>query len=184
MSPSTIALSQQILARLMPPARAEALVGDLLEECRLRLQAGSHVSVAGWYWRQLASSVSALLWASVRRGAWLITVVTAVAGYIAAGGIQFALQSALSPITTSKSVREVVLLLTFAAAVAACGYVAASIRPGAARLLAFLVFAAQCAMPAVGMRAPFWYEWFLFVLGPVAALAGAALSGRLRRVRL
>lgn len=184
MSPSTIALSQQILARLMPPAHAEALLGDLLEERRLRLQAGSHVSVAGWYWRQLASSVSALLWASVRRGAWLITVVIAVASYIAAAGIQFVLQYALSPMTTSKSVREVVALLTFAAAVAACGYVAASIRLGAARLLAFLVFASTCAMLAINMRAPFWYEGSLLVLGPVATIAGAALSGRLRRVRL
>jgi len=91
MSPSTLALSQRILERLMPPAQAEALLGDLLEERRLRLQAGSEVSVAGWYWRQLASSVPALLWASVRRGAWLITVVTAVASFIAAIGIQMLL---------------------------------------------------------------------------------------------
>ena len=41
MSPLTLALSQRILARLMPPAQAEALLGDLLEERRLRLQAGS-----------------------------------------------------------------------------------------------------------------------------------------------
>jgi hypothetical protein len=184
MSPSTIALSQRVFARLMPPAHAEALLGDLLEERRLRLQAGSQVSVAGWYWRQLASSMPALLWASVRRGAWLITVVTAVASYIAAGGIRFVLMYALSPMTTSMSVREVVALLTFAAALAACGYVAASIRLGAARLLAFLVFAATCAMLAMSTRAPFWYEWSLLVLGPVAAIAGAALSGRLRRVRL
>jgi len=184
MSPSTIALSQRILARLMPPAHAEALLGDLLEECRLRLQAGSHVSVAGWYWRQLASSVSALLWASVRRGAWLITVVTAVASYIAAAGIQFVLLYALSPMTTSMSVREVVALLTFAAALAACGYVAASIRLGAARLLAFLVFASTFVMLAMGTRAPFWYQWLLLVVGPAAAIAGAALSGRLRRARL
>jgi len=183
MSPSTLALSQRILARLMPPAQAEALLGDLLEERRLRLQAGSHVSVAGWYWRQLASSVPALLWASVRRGAWLITVVTAVASYVAANGIQFVLWSALSPMT-SKSGPTVVGLFSFAAALAACGYVAASIRLGAARLLAFLVFAATCAMLAISTRAPFWYEWSLLVLGPVAAIAGAALSGRLRRVRL
>jgi hypothetical protein len=184
MSPSTIALWQQILARLMPPDHAEALLGDLLEERRLRLQAGSQVGVAGWYWRQLASSVPALLWASVRRGAWLITVVTAVSSYIAAGGIQLVLQSALSPMTTSKSVRAVVVLLSFAAALAACGFVAASIRLGAARLLAFLVFASTCAMLAISTRAPLWYEGSLLVLGPVAAIAGAALSRRLRRVRL
>ena len=184
MSPSTIALSQRILSRLMPPAQAEALLGDLIEERRLRLKAGSHVSVAGWYWRQLASSVPTLLWASVRRGAWLITVVTAVAGYVAAVGIQFVLESALLPMTTSKSVRAVVGLLSFAAALAACGYVAASIRLGAARLLAFLVFATTCAMLAISTPASLWYEGSLLVLGPVATIAGAALSGRLRRVRL
>jgi hypothetical protein len=183
MSPSTLALSQRILARLMPPAQAEALVGDLLEERRLRLQAGSQVSVAGWYWRQLASSVSALLWASVRRGAWLITVVTAVASYVAAVGIQFVLWSALSPMT-SKSGPTVVGLFSFAAALAACGYVAASIRLGAARLLAFLVFATTCAMLAISTPASLWYEGSLLVLGPVATIGGAALSGRLRRVRL
>jgi len=183
MSPSTIALSQRILAWLMPPAHAEALLGDLLEERRLRLQAGSQVSVGGWYWRQLASSVPALLWASVRRGAWLITVVTAVASYVAANGIQFVLWSALSPMT-SKSGPTVVGLFSFAAALAACGYVAASIRLGAARLLAFLVFATTCAMLAISTPASLWYEGSLLVLGPVATIAGAALSGRLRRVRL
>ena len=185
MSPSTLALSQRILERLMPPAQAEALLGDLLEERRLRLQAGSQVSVAGWYWRQLASSVPALLWASVRRGAWLITVVTAVGSYIAAVGIQFVLQYALSPMTMSKSMQAVVVLLSFAAALAACGYVAASIRLGAARLLAFLVFATTCWMLVNSTgRASLWYEGSLLVLGPLAAIAGAALSGRLRRVQL
>jgi hypothetical protein len=183
MSPLTLALSQRILARLMPPAQAEALLGDLLEERRLRLQAGSQASVAGWYWRQLASSVPVLLWASVRRGAWLITVVTAVGSYIAAGGIQLVLQS-LFPMTTSKSMQRVIVLLSFAAALAACGYVAASIRLGAARLLAFLAFAAPCAMLAISTRAPLWYEGSLLVLAPLATIAGATLSGRLRRVRL
>jgi hypothetical protein len=180
MSLSTLAASQWILARLMPPAQAEALIGDLLEERRLRLQAGSHVSVAGWYWRQLASSVPVLLWASMRRGAWLVSVVTAVASFIAAVGIMLVLQSALWPMTTSSFAHDVIMVLSFAAAAATCGCVAASIRLGAARLLAFLVFAAQCAMPAIAMRAPFWYEWLLLVLGPAAAIAG----GRLRRVRL
>ena len=86
--------------------------------------------------------------------------------------------------TTSKSVRAVVVILSFAAALAACGYVAASIRLGAARLLAFLVFAATCAMLAISTRAPLWYEGSLLVLGPVATIAGATLSGWRRRVWL
>jgi hypothetical protein len=180
MSPLTLALSQRILAGLMPPAQAEALLGDLLEEGRLRLQAGSQVSIAGWYWRQLASSVPVLLWASLRRGAWFITVITAVASYIAAVGILFVIQYALLPMTMSKSVRMVGVLLTFAAALAACGYVAAAIRLGAARLLAFLVFAIHCAMLAIS-TGPLWYEGSLLVLGPLATIAGTALSGRSRR---
>jgi hypothetical protein len=173
-----------MLARLMPPAQAEALIGDLLEERRLRLQAGSHVSVARWYWRQLASSAPALLWASMRRGAWLVSVVTAVASLIAAFCIMLVLQSALWPMTTSSVVHDVMMVLSFAAAVAACGYVAASIRPGAARLLAFLVFAAVCAEIATSQGGALWYKGLFLVLGPLATIAGAALSGRLRRVRL
>ena len=184
MSLSTLALSQWILARLMPPAQAEALIGDLLEERRLRLQAGSHV--AGWYSRQLASSVSVLLWASMRRGAWLVTVVTAVASFIAAFGIMRVLMLlfALWPMTTSSVAHDVIMLLSFAAAVAACGYVAASIRHGAARMLAFFVFAAVCAEIATSQGAPLWYMGSFLVLGPLAAIAGATLSGWLRRVRL
>src|SRR5436305_609304 len=51
MSPSMIALSQRILAQFMPPAHAEALLGDLLEECRLRAE--SPASATRWYWTQL-----------------------------------------------------------------------------------------------------------------------------------
>jgi hypothetical protein len=184
MSLSTLAASQWILSRLTPPAQAEALIGDLLEERRLRLQAGSHGSVAGWYWRQLASSVPVLLWASMRRGAWLVSVVTAVASLIAAFCIMLVLQSALWPMTTSSVVHDVMMVLSFAAAVAACGYVAASIRLGAARLLAFLVFAAVCAEIATSQGGALWYKGLFLVLGPLATIAGAALSGRLRRVRL
>jgi hypothetical protein len=121
------------------------------------------------------------------RGAWIVTVVTAVASFIAAIGIQLVLGvllSALWSMTTSSVARDVIMLLSFAAAVALCGYVAASIRLGAARLLAFLVFGATCAMLAISTRAPLWYEGSLLVLGPVATIAGAALSGRLRRVWL
>jgi hypothetical protein len=184
MSLSTLAASQWILARLMPPAQAEALIGDLLQERRLRLQAGSHVSVAGWYWRQLASSVPVLLWASMRRGAWLVSLVTAVASFIAAFGIMRVLQSALWPMTTSSAVHDVIMVLSFAAAVAACGCAAASVRLGAARLLAFLMFAAVCAEIATTQGGALWYKGLFLVLGPLATIAGAALSGRLRRVRL
>jgi hypothetical protein len=121
----------------------------------------------------------------MRRGAWLVSVVTAVASLIAAVLIMRVLQSALWPMTTSSVAHDVITLLSLVAVLAACGYVAASIRLAAARLLAFLVFAAICAMMASGGEgAPLWYKGSLLVLGPVAAISGADLSGRRRRVRL
>src|SRR6185295_16903941 len=57
MSPSTLLRAQWLLTWLMPSAYAEALLGDLLEERRLRLDAGSPAGVARWYWIQLASSL-------------------------------------------------------------------------------------------------------------------------------
>jgi hypothetical protein len=185
-TPSTIVLSQRILTWLTSPAHAEALLGDLLEECRLRQQAGSPASISRWYWMQLASSIPFLLWATLRRRSSLITLVTAVASYLAAGGVQFALQfalkTALSPVTTSMFVGTVIVLLCGVAAMTAAGYVAALIRPGAARLLAFLVFVATCVMMALNRGSvSLWYQGSFLVLGSLAPIAGAAFSGRWRR---
>jgi len=101
MSPSTLVRVQWVLEWFMPSGRAEALLGDLLEERRLRLHVGSPVSVARWYWKQLASSLPVLLWASLHRRSSYLTLVIAVASYFAAGGVAFVLRAALSPVTTS-----------------------------------------------------------------------------------
>ena len=182
MTPSTIVLSQRILTWLTSPAHAEALLGDLLEECRLRQQAGSPASISRWYWMQLASSIPFLLWATLRRRSSFITLVTAVASYLAAGGVQFALKTALSPMTTSMFVGTVIVLLCGVVAMIAAGYVAALIRPGAARLLAFLVFVSTCVMMALNPGSvSLWYQGSFLVLGSLAPIAGAAFSGRWRR---
>ena len=101
MSHSALVRVQAVLARLLPPAHAEALLGDLLEERRLRLRVGSPASVACWYWRQLASSLPVLLWSSFRRRSWFLTLVVAIGGYIAAAAVTSVLRVALSPMTTS-----------------------------------------------------------------------------------
>ena len=180
MSPSTLVRVQWILAWLMPSARAEALLGDLLEERRLRLHVGSPAGVARWYWMQLASSLPVLLWASLHRRSSFLTLVIAVASYLAAGGAAFVLRAALSPMTTSTFVRTVVdVLLCGVIAMTAAGYVAALIRPGAAPLLAVLVLVATSLMMAFDPDSvPLWYEGSFLVLGSLAPIAGAALSRR------
>jgi hypothetical protein len=183
MNPSTLVRMQWILAWLMPSAYAEALLGDLLEESRLRLQAGSPASVARWYWMQLVWSMPVLLWASLQRHFSIFTLVTAIASYFIAAGVLFLLM-ALSPMTTSMFLRAVIVLLCGFVAMAAGGFVAALIRPGAARLLAVLVFVTTSVMTAFNTdNVSFWYDGSFVVLGSLAPIAGAALSGRWRRVR-
>lgn len=183
MSPSTLARVQWVIAWLMPSDRAEALLGDLLEERRLRLHTGSRASVARWYWMQLASSLPVLLWSPLLRRSSFLTLVIAVASYLAAGGVTFVLRAALSPMMTSPFVRSVIdVLLCGVIAMTAAGYVAALIRPGAAPLLAVLVFVAAPLMMALDPAGvPLWYEGTFLVLGSLAPIAGAALSKRWRR---
>ena len=183
MSPSTLVRVQWILTWLMPSAYAEALLGDLLEERRLRLHVSSPTSVARWYWMQLASSLPVLLWASLYRRSSLLTLVIAVASYLAAGAVAFVLRAALSPMTTSTFARTVIdVLLCGVIAMTAAGYVAALIRPNAAPLLAVLVLVAASLMMAFDPDSvPLWYEGSFLVLGSLAPIAGAALSRRWRQ---
>jgi len=185
MSPSTVVRVQWILTWLLPSAHAEALLGDLLEERRLRLQlhVSSPASVARWHWMQLALSLPVLLWASFYRRSSFLTLGTAVVSYLAAGGVVFVLRAALLPMTTSTFARTVIdVLLCGVLAMTAAGYVAASIRPGAAPLLAVLVLVAMSMMMAFDLAGvPLWYEGSFLVIGSLAPIAGAALSRRWRK---
>ena len=183
MSPSTLVRVQWVLEWFMPSGRAEALLGDLLEERRLRLHVGSPVSVARWYWKQLASSLPVLLWASLHRRSSYLTLVIAVASYFAAGGVAFVLRAALSPVTTSTFMSIFVdMLLCGVIAMTAAVYVAALIRPGVAPLLAVLVFVGASLMMAFNSNSvPLWHEGSFLVFGSLAPIAGAALSRRWRK---
>jgi hypothetical protein len=175
-SPATLMRSQRMLARLMPDAHAEALVGDLIEEYQLRLHLTPDTA-ASWYWRQFAASIPSLIWASARRGAWLTTVAAAVVSYIAVGALEFALTAVVTAMPASAFVRTLLTLLAGVAALIAGGYLAASIRLEAARLLALLVLVATCVMMAtIPGSAPLWYQRAFLVLGPLSPIAGAALS--------
>jgi hypothetical protein len=113
----------------------------------------------------------------------LLTLVIAVASYLAAGAVAFVLRAALSPMTTSTFVRTVIdVLLCGVIAMTAAGYVAALIRPNAAPLLAVLVLVAAPLMMAFDPDSvPLWYEGSFLVLGSLAPIAGAALSRRWRK---
>jgi peptidoglycan/LPS O-acetylase OafA/YrhL len=179
-SPATLLRSQRILARLMPDAQAEALVGDLIEEYQLRLHAAPGTA-ARWYWKQFAVSLPSLLWASARRGAWLTTAAAAVVCFIAAGVLEFVFTAAVMAIPASMFVQTFLSLLAGVVALVAGGYVAASIRPEAARLLALLVLVVTCVLMATFPGSgPLWYQRAFLVFGPLSPIAGAALSAARR----
>ena len=174
MSPATAARVQRVLTWLMPSGYAEALLGDLVEECELRLQALPQASVVRWYWMQLASSMPALLWASLQREFSFITLATAVACFFVGAGVQVVL-AMLSPMTTSAFLGTVILLFCSVVAMAVGGFVAALIRPGAAQLLAVLVFVAMFLMFVFNSGSvPLWREGSFLVLDSLAPIAGAA----------
>ena len=176
MSPATFMRSQRILARLMPDAQAEALIGDLIEEYQLRLHAAPDAA-ARWYWKQLAASIPSLIWASARRGSWLTTVAAAVVSYVAGGALEFVLTAVVMAMPASMFVRTLLTLLAGVAGLVAGGYLAASIRLEAARVLALLVLVATCVLMAtIPGSAPLWYQRAFLVLGPLSPIAGAALS--------
>ena len=175
---------QNILGWLMPSAAAEALLGDLVEERRVRLQEASPASVARWYWMQLVSSIPVLLWTSARRGVSFFALVIALGGYVTSGVVASALRSVLSPATTSLVAHEVMALVCGIVALAAGGFAATWLRPAAGRLLAALVLVSTFLMMVFGSNSiPLWYHLLYVVLGSLAPVTGAAVYGRWRRVR-
>jgi hypothetical protein len=151
-SPAAFRHSHRILARLLPDAQAEALVGDLIEEYQLRLRGAAPHAAARWYWKQVAASVPSLIWASARRGSWLTTVATAVASYVAVGVLEFVLTAVVTAMPASMFLQTLLALLAGVAALVVGGYVAGSIRPEAARLLALLVLVPTARPSGISAR--------------------------------
>lgn len=183
MSPSVKAdRVQEVVAWLLPSAVAEALLGDLVEERRVRLRDASPASVARWYWRQLACSIPVLLWTSVRRGVSFFAIVIALGGYVTSGIVASALRSLLSPVTASFVPHPVMALVCGLTALAAGGFAASWLRPAAGRLLAALVLVSMFVMMAFDSKStPLWYELLYVVLGSLAPIVGGVASARWQR---
>lgn len=160
-----------------PHADRQVVVGDLIEEYALRARSTSPSLARRWYWGQICRSVPFALWSSIRRGSALSTLAVAAAAYVAAGVLEFAGTVVIARLLDATArpfavVSAVVGLITFVLA----GYVAASIRSGAAHALAGIVlFAVAMLMLTSSGSAPLWYVLIFLILGPLAALAGGAL---------
>jgi hypothetical protein len=166
-----------LLGYFLPELDRQAILGDLVEEYGIRVRSASTSNATSWYWSQVGRSIPPVLWASIRRGAWLSTVGVAIGAYVVAGMIEFAsvavLAKLLSPVGRVFTVLSVIVGL---ATMALGGYFAAWVRPAAATILAGIVIIVIVVL-FLTMRdsAPLWYGLTFLIFGPLAALGGGAL---------
>ncbi len=167
-----------LIQRLVPEAERDAMVGDLIEESALRARASTRIATAWWCWGQIARSIPVVLWSNLRRRHWLGTLGVAVAAYVSAGVIEFVSTAAISrmfrPDARLATVLSVVIGL---ATMALGGYVATSIRQGAALVLAgIILIVVGVLFVTMPNSAPLWYGLTFLIAGPLAAVAGGWLN--------
>jgi len=172
----------RILACVLSPRDLEVVIGDLAEERALRSTSMSPSHLARWYWGQIARSIPTLLWASIRRGGWIATFVTAVAACVVQAGVELGAKSAVSSLgAVDTPVVGIVSWVIGLPSLIFVSYLAARIRPGAATVLtAMIVIAVFIQLMVKGETLPLWKQIAAVVVGPLAAFAGGVIS--LRRV--
>ena len=167
-----------LLERLLPEANRDAIVGDLVEESALRARASNRVTTAWWCWGQVARSIPPVLRSELRRRHWLGTLGVAIVVYLSASVIEFVSTAVIStmfrPDARLATVLSVIIGLT---TMALGGYTAASIRQGAASVLAgIILMVVGLLFVTMPNSAPLWYGLTFLIAGPLAALAGGWLS--------
>jgi peptidoglycan/LPS O-acetylase OafA/YrhL len=162
-----------LLGCLLCEADKDAVIGDLIEEHALRYSSSSR-HVSWWYWNQVSRSVLPLVWTAVRRGRWLGVLGAALAAYVLVTIIESAATMATFKLFSAYPlVQERAGLVIGLAAMALGGYIAASIRRGAAATLAVIIALVVVAlMMTMSESVPLWYTFGFLVFGPLASLAG------------
>jgi hypothetical protein len=172
-------LATWLLHWVLPPKDRDAMLGDLIEEYRIR-SAESPTTATRWYWAQVCRSIPIIVVSVVRHRGWPLTVSIGLGVYVLVGAINVvgtAVVAQLVGVTASSSrVSGVVVGLS---AIAIGGYVAGWMRRGAATVVGGLVLlVAVLLIAAANDTAPFWYQLTFLTLGPLAARTGGALSQR------
>jgi hypothetical protein len=170
-----------IVSRLVPEREREPLVGDLSEEYAVRANAASSSVALKWCLRQVCASAPPLLWANLRRVAWLSTIGVAMLAYVAVGVVEFGVNWGLSIASGHETAayNPVGMLITFPMVVI-IGYSTARLRPSAPAVLATMMVVAVTVMTlSANESVPLWYRIAYFVVGPAAAILGGAVK-RLR----
>jgi hypothetical protein len=170
-----LSLATSLLQWVLPPQDRDAILGDLIEEHRIR-SAGSPIAATRWYWGQVCRSIPAVLVMGIRRDGWPLTVSIALAVYMFVGALNFVGTAVVARMFGARAESWGVSgLVVGLSAIAIGGYVAGRVRRGAATVLGVLVvIVAALLMAAPHDTAPFMYQFTFLILGPVAARLGSS----------
>lgn len=168
----------RLLECLLPERHRDTIIGDLVEESALRARASTRITTAWWCWWQVARSIPLLLWSDLRRRRWLSTLGVGIAAYVSASVIEFVSTAVISRMFRPDArLAPVLSVIVGLATMALGGYVAASIRQGAAPVLAgIILIVVGVLLVTMPNSAPFWYGLTFLIAGPLAAVAGGWLN--------
>jgi len=171
-------LAIRLLESLLREEDRDAVIGDLIEESAIRARRSSRASATRWYCGQVARSIPLVLWSELRRGHWFGTLSVAILAYVAASVLESVGTSVvLELLQPDPRLATVLSVIVGLATMVLGGYVAASIRRGAAHVLAGIIFIVVVVLfVAVPASAPLWYGLTFLLAGPLAALAGGRLN--------
>lgn len=175
-TPPRIAI--RLLESLLPEEDRDAVVGDLIEESALRARASTRATATWWCWGQVARSIPPVLWTDLRRGHWFRTLGVAIVAYVAASVLEsVGVALILELLHPDPHLAIVVSVIVGLATMVLGGYVAASIRQGAAPALAAIILVVVAVLiVTMPNSAPLWYGLTFLIAGPLAALAGGRLN--------
>lgn len=162
----------------LPTETAEAVLGDLAEECSIRSASTSSNLVRKWCWNQAIRSIPRLLWVSVWEGAWRISLAVALCAYVVASAVEFAATEAMSRLLApAPELKSVVDLSIGLVAFGIAAYFATRLRPGSAVVLAFIVAAVVAVLMAtMPDTAPTWYATSFLTVGPLVTILGGVIG--------
>jgi hypothetical protein len=166
-----------LLRRVTDPQLTEALVGDLVEEYRATVASGAAAPRSRWYWREVARAAPALLWSALRRRRSPGAFMAAAAAYlVVAGGVFGADWLTARAFAARPPVHAIASFTSFVAVLMFGGWLAATLRRGAAGPLAVAVFVMSAvALVRMAEPTPVWYQLAVLLTAPLSALAGARL---------
>jgi hypothetical protein len=173
------------LESVLPNPYREAVLGDLIEEYKLRIESTSRFAASRWFWSQTCRSVPSIVWSSIRSGNWLISMSIAMGVYIFMGTLKFVADLMLSKLFSSQQMTHVILPpIVFLTTTAIGGCAAARLRRGATTFLALMVMitvAILIDLKVCSVAVPWWYQFGFLALGPLAVVVTPTLFERLKQ---